>query len=135
MMKCPVCFATIDPIPGEMIHVCPYCDAILIPGEKGYSTIDKKPWWIKKTEDLRGSTGILVTENHTFIFNYRERWILNEKFELEYKSNENIDKNEKVTYIYGALPVFTYPGMSISTVIDDKIKIYHQKGLTVFKPI
>lgn len=134
-MKCPICFATIEPVSGEMIHVCPYCDAILISAENHYRVIDRFPWWIKKEIDLKDAAGILITEKNRFTFTFRKRWILNGRFELEYVSDEKAEKNETVTYIYGSLPIFTYPGLKISIKMDGKIKIYHQKGLAVFKPI
>ncbi len=133
-MKCPVCFATQKTFPGELIHICPYCDAILIPSEKGYMTIDKFPWWIKKEKELYDATGILITEKHQFFFTYKDKWILDNKYELEKFSDEKIEGKENVIYIYGSMPVFTYPGLNVSIIFDDKIKIYHQKGLTVFKP-
>ncbi|MGC8663912.1 MAG: hypothetical protein ACP5SF_05540 [Thermoplasmata archaeon] len=134
-MKCPICFASQESILGELIHVCPYCDAILIPFKEGYRSIDQFPWWIRKDKDLNGKKGLIVTEKQILYFDFNKNWILNDKFILDKTLNINNDKEEKVLYIYGSLPIFTIPGQNISVIFDDELKIYHQKGLTIFKPV
>lgn len=134
-MKCPVCFASQESIPNEKVHVCPYCDSILIPYENGYRTVDQFPWWIKKNFDLGNKVGIVITEKRILFFSYGKNWILNDKYVLENNIENNAEKNEKVTYIYGSIPIFTLPGQSISIVENEGIKIYHQKGLAIFNPI
>ncbi len=132
-MKCPVCFASQTVYPGEMVHVCPYCDAILI-YDKKLKTIDSFPWWTKKLEDLSGIQGLIITEKRRLEFQFEEKWILNRKYELVENKYEKGKMDEPVKYIYGSIPIFTLPDLKIGIVEENFIKIYHQKGCSIFKP-
>lgn len=134
-MKCPVCFASQVSYENELIHVCPYCDAILIPDENRYKIVDIFPWWVPKQHDEKVN-GILISDKHKFLFYYKDNsWIVNNKYIFYEIVNEKYEYNEYVKYIHGSMPVFTYPGLKITVVEDDQLKIYHQKGLTIFNRI
>jgi len=133
-MKCPVCLASQTIYPGEMIHVCPYCDAILI-YDKKLKVVDNFPWWTKKIEDLRDNQGIVITEKRRLEFQFKEKWILNGKYYLYENTAERGNMDENVKWIYGSIPIFTLPDLKVGIVEEKFIKIYHQKGCSVFKPI
>ncbi len=133
-MRCPVCFSSQTIQPGEMIHVCPYCDAILIYDNNKLKTIDKFPWWIKKIENLSGIHGLIITEKRRLEFQFKGKWILNEKFVLVENISEKGSMDEAVKYIYGSIPVFTLPDLKLGVIEENGIKIYHQKGCSFFKP-
>ncbi len=134
-MKCPVCFLEQKHYENERVHVCPYCDAILIYREDGYFRWDSQKWWIKYRK--YSSLGAFDTEKEHFEFEFNENWILNNKYILNEKENKKEIKNRKrVEWVEGILPITALPGSYIEYEIsDEKIKIQDHENLFVFKRI
>ena len=131
-MKCPICYATQKIFENEIVHVCPYCDAILI-YDGSLKKVDFFPWWIKNKMKLSENEGIIVTENELFHFHYEGKWILNNYYEMVKSDNRKGDMDRTVIEIYGKLPIFALPGMKIVVEKNEDIIITHQRGSTIFK--
>ncbi len=133
-MKCPVCYASQEIIDGEIIHICPYCDAILI-YDGSLKRVDSFPWWIRGGIKIPANEGIIVTEKRSLHFQYKEKWFLDNKYEMILNEESRGEMNEKVLEIYGKLPIFVLPGLKIGLEYHDNLTIRHHKGSAIFKRI
>ncbi len=134
-MKCPVCFASQEIYEGEITHVCPYCDAILVLEGGSLRRIDRFPWWIKRNMEVGEREGIIITGKYRFIFRYDGRWILNDEYFLLENRAERGRMDEDVVEIYGKLPILAFPGIRIGVEFDRGITIRHPAGSAIFERI
>lgn len=134
-MKCPVCLLEQKHYEGEKVHVCPYCDAILIYKENRYVRWEFEKWWISHKK--HDSLGALETESMIFEFNFKEVWYLNNFYKLIKKDNErNVKNEEHVKWVEGIIPLLLLPGSSIKYEINENEIILQDKEESfIFKRI
>ncbi|MGC8496537.1 MAG: hypothetical protein ACP5NL_00845 [Thermoplasmata archaeon] len=140
-IECPICFSSFK-VNNEKMVTCPYCDALLYRVDGIFKLTSAYPWWQKKDpmfETYRKEQGIIgmvkvghVLERYAF---KDSSWflILNDtvyRYRSDFGSEpDKYDKKieEKVSYIYGMIPVFT--------PLDFECKIYLGNNWAVKKEV
>lgn len=134
-MKCPVCYASQEIFENEVVHICPYCDAILINDGRSLRRVDIFPWWIKKKRETGENEGIIITDGNELHFSYTNGWILNREYKLLKIDGSRGKMKERVIEVYGRLPVLAFPGVYIGVEWESSPVIRHPGGSAIFERI